>query len=439
MLASSDGPKNPLGTYARTVSTGSTGCSANSSECAGTSTGGKHKCVCKSTKLKQTALPKVPKLTPTKEGLEEMKADVVKQRYALQSVAAKVLPGEKRLHECMRCRVPVASHVIVQFVVSTGTAHYAGLIQCGSVWLCPVCAAKVTEKRRKQLRHIVKRHIKWGGSVYMVTYTIQHDRYDNLEVLLNQFLKARRSMKAGRNGQSLRDDFGVFGTISVLEVTWSELNGWHVHVHELVFCTLPRMDEDGYEAKAKAAWKHAAAKQGLSMNEHGFRLDRTYGAVGDYIAKFGYEPARGADTWGVESEMTKGHMKKGRGEEHLTPFGILAAIEAGREDLKPVFAEYARSFKGHKQLNPSPGLYAFYGEEEKTDAELAEEHEEENVVDLVLLDDEQWAAVVGNDIRAELLVVARTGNADLVLRFLAGFGITGLVPPKRVEFADSDG
>jgi hypothetical protein len=362
-----------------------------------------------------------------------MKAAAIKQKYALQSEAVRILSGEKRLRECMRCRVPVASHVVVRYSPTAKSAHFGGLIQCGSVWLCPVCAAKITEKKRKQLKHVNDKHKEWGGSIYLTTYTIQHDRHDDLAELLGKFMKARRNMKAGRAGMALREDFQVFGTVSVLEVTWSPENGWHVHVHELVYCMLPEMDMQGFEATARAAWKHAAAKQGLAMNEHGFQLDRTYGAVGDYIAKFGHEPAKDSEPWGVESEMTKGHMKKGRAERHLTPFGILAAIQDGEEELKPIFAEYARCFKGHKQLNPSPGLFKAYGEVEKTDEELVAEEEEEAVVDLVLLDDDQWAAVVGNDIRAELLLVARSGSAALVVSFLADFGIECQVFEERVN------
>lgn len=65
------------------------------------------------------------------------------------------------------------------------------------------------------------------------------------------------------------------------------------------------------------------------MNEHGYRLDRTFGAVADYIAKFGREPL--GTPWGVEAEMTKGHLKRGRGPvEHLTPLRVLYQVYLGQ-------------------------------------------------------------------------------------------------------------
>ena len=125
--------------------------------------------------------------------------------------------------------------------------------------------------------------------------------------------------------------------------------------------------------------------------------------------------------------MTKGHTKRGRVDEHFTPFALLAGIHAGREDLKPIFTEYARVFKGRKQLTYSPGLKDFYDLEEKTDEDLAAE-KQEDAVTLVMLTPGQWAQVVGNDIRGELLEVARSGNALTVISYLEGFGIEGVVP-----------
>jgi hypothetical protein len=329
----------------------------------------------------------------------------------------------------------MASHVEVQHVAATGSAHFKGLETCGSVWVCPVCAAKITERRRKQLQRIVNKHIELGGSVYMTTYTISHHKYDDLEDLLRRFQNARRRSKQGRVAVDLREEFQVFGTVSVLEVTWSPDNGWHPHCHELVFCMLPKLDEDGFERTMRASWERAAAHEGLSMNRHGFELQRTFGAVADYIAKFGREPAKGDNAWGIESEMTKGHLKKGRTDQHYTPFALLQAIADGRDDLKPVFAEYARCFKGRKQMTSSPGLFRFYDEMEKSDEELVAEQEEEATT-LVLLDGKQWAAVVGNDIRAELLEVARSGSVDLVVTFLAGFGIDCSLPPEEIGGGD---
>ena len=160
------------------------------------------------------------------------------------------------------------------------------------------------------------------------------------------------------------------------------------------------------------------------MNEHGYQLDRTFGAIADYIAKFGREPL--GTPWGVEAEMTKGHLKHGRGPsvEHLTPFGVLYLVYLGREEsIKPIFKEYARYFKGRHQLNWSSGLRKrLLGDErEKTDEELAQEQKEDAVL-LGRLTRAQWRVVLANDARGELLEIARLGDWEFVKAFLADIG-----------------
>ena len=77
------------------------------------------------------------------------------QRFALQSMARAILP-ESRTAKCLRIR---AHDCDVQVWKSRehGTASYGGLQTCGSVWTCPVCAAKIAERRRIKLLGIAKR------------------------------------------------------------------------------------------------------------------------------------------------------------------------------------------------------------------------------------------------------------------------------------------
>jgi hypothetical protein len=305
-------------------------------------------------------------------------------------------------------------------------AHYKSLIVCGSVWMCPLCAAKISERRRDELERAVSRHLEQDGAVYMATYTVSHSRYDDISCLLGAFLQARKRMRQGKYAQWRKRDFGIVGTISVLEATWSSLNHWHPHSHELIFTVACLSDAYGltYEQESRRAWKLAAAHFGLRMDEeHGYRLDQTHGAVADYIAKFGREPLR--KPWGIESEMTKGHIKMGRGTviEHLTPFGLLYQIMQGNTALTPVFREYATWFKGRHQLHWSKGLRKrlLDVEEEPTDEELAAAGMDEAVL-LGLLTRAEWRVVLANDARGELLEVARSGDWQEVETFLVGIG-----------------
>src|SRR6266849_327984 len=300
-------------------------------------------------------------------------------RWRLQREAQSLLP-EERVAFCMRrLQAPM---VDVLYSPHRQSAHYKGLMRCGSVWVCPLCAAKISEQRRSQLEQAITHCIANGGAVYLATYTIAHKRYDQLSELLDRFLAARKRAKQGSTAQELKKEFGILGTVSVREVTWSEQNGWHPHCHELVFFS-HEIDAEVYAETARKLWQRSAEHEGLSMNEHGFQLDRTFGAVADYVAKFGREPLR--QPWGTAAELAKSHLKRGRGNEHLTPFAMLELISLGHDELKPIFTEYATWFKGKHQLVWSAGLRSRLLENtmDKSDLEIAGEQEPEE--EMVLL------------------------------------------------------
>ena len=332
-------------------------------------------------------------------------ADWRQARWQLQREARALLPNE-RVAFCMR-RMQTGT-VDVLYSPEHQSAHYGGLMACGSVWVCPLCAARISEHRRIELEQAIAHCIANGGAVYLTTYTIAHKRYDNLSTLLESFLAARKRMKQGRAAQELRKRFGILGTVSVREVTWSKLNGWHPHCHELVFCS-SEVDPDKYDRIMREQWRRSVEHEGLSINEHGFSVSRTYGSVANYVAKFGREPLH--TPWGAASELTKGHLKRGHGQEHLTPFAMLWLISQGYHELKPLFREYAQWFKGKHQLVWSAGLRSLLLErdEEKTDLELAQEPEEE-VVLLGQLTRAQWCIVLAHDARGKLLEIARSGE-----------------------------
>jgi hypothetical protein len=152
---------------------------------------------------------------------------------------------------------------------------------CGSIWVCPLCAAKISEQRRVEIEQAIARCLATGGAVYLTTYTIAHKHYDSLSTFLESFLSARKRLKQGRAARALRKQFGILGTTSLREVTWSKLNGWHPHCHELVLCSA-EIDVAEYDKVVREQWHRSVEHEGLSINEHGFSVSRTYGSVADY-------------------------------------------------------------------------------------------------------------------------------------------------------------
>ena len=89
------------------------------------------------------------------------------QRFMLQSVARRFLP-KSRTDKCLRLRTK-GKEIQVWQSTEYKTASYAGLQTCGSVWACPVCAAKIAERRRAEVVAAMAAHMADGGGMLLLT------------------------------------------------------------------------------------------------------------------------------------------------------------------------------------------------------------------------------------------------------------------------------
>ncbi len=106
--------------------------------------------------------------------------------------------------------------------------------------------------------------------------------------------------------------------------------------------------------------------------------------------------------WGLEHEMTKGHLKKGK-QGSMTPFDLLRDYaDNGNAQSGKLFQEFALSFKGARQLVWSRGLKKLYKIGEKTDQEIADETDKLSE-ELFTLDQEFWIPLNRQQRTADLL------------------------------------
>ncbi len=326
------------------------------------------------------------------------------RRYNLQVVARRVLPDNSRLNGCLRTRIPRRTGVNLYAHPQYQSASYGDLMRCGSVWCCPVCAAKVSEKRRVELEAAITAHRANGGLVLLVSLTVAHGIGDDLSLLLQRFTAAERSMKQSGGYVRLKGRVGLVGTVRALEVTYGRTHGFHPHAHALYFVAADT-DVTAFTAELFRLWQRAAERQGLTMNGRGLDVRATVGAVGSYLAK-----------WGAAAELTNASAKRGRAGG-LTPWELLAHFDAtGETWARDRFRDYAGAFKGRHQLTYSHGLKAALGldsQPEKTDAELAAEVEY-GAVWVGELSPEAWALVVRHEARAAVLNAVVAGGWEAV-------------------------
>lgn len=354
--------------------------------------------------------------------------DLRGERFALQKAAAELLPGW-RVGWCLRYIKPDAPAVRVRWSPGRRRASYADLEVCGSVWVCPVCAAKIAERRREELTHAVNAHREAGGVVLAAAFTFRHTRFDNLDKMRRAFQDAMRSMCADRAYKTLLRRSGVVGSVRALEVTWGQAAGWHPHAHVLYFAGAG-VDAVAFQAELLAVWRRVAARFGLTMNEHGLRVQATWGAVEDYIAKYGqerYDAVYGQDRrpWGIEDELAKANVKRGRSvgdKAHYTPFELLGRYLAGDECAGLRFTEFAESFKGRRQLFWSPGLRDVLGLAAELDDRAVVESSYSDDEDVAALELPDWRVVLACDARAELLALVERSSDEPGARHAAVVG-----------------
>ncbi len=362
--------------------------------------------------------------------LSERSAALTSDRFFLQSAARHLLPGE-RVAGCLRRRQGGKDCIEVWHLPEVQRARYGNLQTCASVWMCPVCAAKITERRRLELAAALAAAKSRGMLVLMVTQTLRHNAGDTLTWLLDGLIKARKKSTGGRAAKRLREECGVVGSVRALEVTWGKESGWHPHIHELVFLAPGVSDEQVSRLLVglRRHWENGLRLAGMrGVNEHGIDFKFADAEVAAYVEKFGRESA-----WRTEHELTKQPVKKGR-EGRFTPMDLLRSFAVdGDADAGERWREYAQTLKGSRQLFWSPGLRADLLPDvvDRTDEEVAQETDQRGnlLASLSLL---TWKTILWHDARAHVLNVASGGDAAALQEFIAS-----LQPPPvqttRVE------
>lgn len=303
-------------------------------------------------------------------------------------------------------------------------AFYSGLMLCGSVWSCPLCAAKVQARRREEIQEAFR----WvyedrkDLKAVMVTLTFPHKAWNNLGQLLEQQADALTRLRRGKVWQRVKGRMGFVGLIRGLELTHGK-NGWHPHTHE-IWIVDKNCDAAELLDQIVTRWTNCCERAGLlsegdraAFLEHSVDLhDEAH--AGDYLVK---QDDAGNLVWGADSELANSALKgSGKGRH---PFQLLASAaeknDQGKRDDQAkrdawLFLEFTRAMKGKRQLFWSRGLKALVGIEDKPDEELAEEQREEADA-LGELSPAHWNFVIRNRLRSEVLEVAEKGGRQALL------------------------
>jgi plasmid rolling circle replication initiator protein Rep len=397
--------------------------------------------------------------------LNERKAEAGAARYTLlrtaQGILAKAGLEWKEQHRtcwCSRSLKHGDEKVGVYRNQARDGATFSGLNRCGNIHTCPVCAAKVAELRRKQLSKAMVQHIANGqtpaqiknktpgtNSAYLLTFTFPHAADETLASLMERFDKARQKFQNSKQWKAFQKSAAtvevtrklqgeyktvkICGVVNSLEFTISQENGWHPHVHMLLFCKSQAFDEgspaengdlDSHRIQAlKLLWVETLFKCGLGdpgkLNDMLIHALNVRGGeqAAEYIAKLGRD-----ERWGASSEMARSHSKIGAAGEkwgvlHFTPFQLLVWAEQGDGWSVYRFREFAEAVEGKRALVWAPNLKTALGVADVDEDEWTKQDEpapEQIFVGNINAD--QYATLLSRKFVPQFLIYAATCAND---------------------------
>ncbi len=329
------------------------------------------------------------------------------ERFALKWEAMRLLPENHRTRKCMRWAVP-KQHIQVWRSDQQRRAFYHGLQSCSMAWSCPLCAAKIGERRREEAAKGIDQAHTLGLQVWLLTLTIRHGAGDDLGDITEKMHQAWRKLWQGKAGRAQHAAMGIVGTIRALEVTHGIVNGFHPHFHALVFFDPARSDPAAW-SRLPGLWVKRCMAVGLPAPdlEHGCQLDGGDHA-GRYVAK---------GVWGLEAEVTLGALKSGR-EGSRTPFDLLRDYRNGDKQAGAIWVAYREAMEGRRQLYWSNGLRQLLDLAELTDEEIAHQKDDEASALLATITGPQWKAIYRKRMESTVLDLAESGPEALAA-FLA--------------------
>jgi hypothetical protein len=245
-----------------------------------------------------------------------------------------------------------------------------------------------------------------GLKVRLVTPTVPHGLGDDVAVIVDRMSAAFTRLWQGKAGVQLREELGLFGFIRALEVTYGA-NGFHPHFHVLMFYH-PNQTTDEKWQKLPKRWQTVALRSGLPEPsiERGCQIDDGSKAA-QYVAK---------GVWGLESEVTKGHVKKGK-RGSRTPFDLLREYLKGNKQSGAIWRAYALAFEGRRQLYWSNGLKKLLAIADLNDEEISNKPDDEKSLLLAVITDDQWQMIYRRHMESAVLDLAEH-SVDALRRFL---------------------
>ena len=353
-------------------------------------------------------------------------------------------------------------HVYV--IKSVDTARYMGLAHCHSPWACPICSAKVMAEKGGEIASLIDARLTWEKkSAFMITFTLPHTKgmscQETFQVLNDTWRLFTRDGRRAKNSKGknlpvygqMRNKFDIQSIVRVYEFTWGE-NGWHPHIHALFWtkrenfkALLPYEDllTDRWLDCAKRC--HAKLKTDIDLDK--LYADYKYRPVTGHRAVYFSKTSDGnireeasahyISGWGADSELTRGGKQKQAHHGHYSPYEFLLNAQFAKDEAEKnfwldLYVEYAKTTRGHKRVNFTPGDQQLIAKWRQTNAYITTL--KKNLTDKVTkqqavfwFSKQQWHEILINErespyLRVHILEAAIRGPS-FIISLLKQYGI----------------
>jgi hypothetical protein len=326
-----------------------------------------------------------------------------KSKWKLQAEARRLVGG--RLNACYRAPTQKQGNATLYYSQATERAFWHGLMTCGRVWLCPVCAVKISSRRLNEIKIALDdKRTDW----MMMTFTIQHHRGNALSGLITDLNDAVRKLYQSRVWKDIKKEFSLVGSISGFEIRYSQRSGWHPHRHIIYAFEQKITDQDA------AKIRHRVEKVVFScLQEKGYKVAAGFTIKESQVREDAYITK-------ISCELTLGQTKTS--STSYSPFQLLELSRSGEKWAAVAFQEYAKATKAKQFIRWSAGLKDYFKVQEMTDKEIADKKQDDDAKAVLTISttSELWKTVKNRYLQGYFCVIAAStqGNEDALQVYL---------------------
>jgi hypothetical protein len=329
---------------------------------------------------------------------------------------------------------------MVQVKLAEEVAHFSGLLTCGLVWVCPVCSAKIRYQRSVEVEQLLTAALELGYGIEFVTLTARHHRGQGLRDLFGRCEQAWAAMGRDKTFRALKARFAL-RFVTVREVTYGEVNGWHPHRHLAAVTSHPLSDgeraalEDGFWR----AWSHQLQRVGLDAERGPGVLVKpctSTAGLSSYLLKVGGDDL---EVRPAALELVRSDLKRGKGG-HRNPEEIAEDfVDTGDLADLALLQEYWAATKGRQMMTWSRGLRAelLAEEAEQSDEALAALDQGGEV--LMRIGRAAWGRVLDHGLAVRVLEVAEEGGREALCALMEAVAPDDDWQPVRAALSEGGG